>query len=477
MSVTLSSAVRSNLLSLQNTADMLGTTQNRLSTGLKVNSALDDPTAFFTASSLNSRASDLNRLLDSVGNAVQNVRAADDGISAITKLVESAQATARQALQKPAGSTTATTLTGTTTISDDTAATVTGSVTGLSATDTLDGLGFTNGDTVTIDIGGTTTTYTATTASTATVGDLVAALNANANGTVTLTGGAIVATASNTTDSITFGEGTQGTNLADIGFDTTTVNPTNASVAALTDTLSIQVGTGTAQTIDLSAINTKAALDTALAGITNVTASVIGGNVTIVAASAQDEITIAGGDGVGIANGTTAAPYNADRATLEDEFNNLRAQIDQLAADASYNGINLLDGDNLSVIFNEDGSSKLDITGVTFDSSGLGISAAATDAFQTNASIDTTLKELSTAISNLRQQGGTFGSNLSVVEVRQDFTKNLINTLETGAAKLTLADTNEEAANLLALQTRQALSSRALSLASQADQQVLQLLR
>ncbi|MDC9700727.1 MAG: flagellin hook IN motif-containing protein, partial [Alphaproteobacteria bacterium] len=99
--VTLSAAVRNNLLSLQNTATRLGKTQQRLATGLKVNSALDDPTAFFTASSLNSRASDLNRLLDSVGNAIETIRAADDGLSSITKLVQAAQATARQALQKP----------------------------------------------------------------------------------------------------------------------------------------------------------------------------------------------------------------------------------------------------------------------------------------------------------------------------------------------------------------------------------------
>ena len=97
--ITLSSAVRSNLLSLQNTADLLASTQEKLATGKKVNSALDDPTAFFTASSLNSRANDLNRLQDFVGNAVQTLKAADEGISAITNLVESAEATARQALQ------------------------------------------------------------------------------------------------------------------------------------------------------------------------------------------------------------------------------------------------------------------------------------------------------------------------------------------------------------------------------------------
>ena len=104
--ITLSKAVRSNLLNLQSTATQLGKTQERLATGLKVNSALDNPTNFFTASSLNSRAGDLGRLLDAVGNATQTLEAADNGLSAITKLVESAQATARQALQATGQTTT-----------------------------------------------------------------------------------------------------------------------------------------------------------------------------------------------------------------------------------------------------------------------------------------------------------------------------------------------------------------------------------
>ena len=102
MSVTLSAAVRSNLLSLQNTASLLDKTQTALSTGNKVNSALDNPTSYFTASSLNARASDLGNLLDSVSNAVQTIQAANNGITSITKLVESAQATANQAQQTSA---------------------------------------------------------------------------------------------------------------------------------------------------------------------------------------------------------------------------------------------------------------------------------------------------------------------------------------------------------------------------------------
>jgi len=473
--ISLSNAVRSNLLSLQNTAELLGKTQERLSTGLKVNSALDDPTAFFTASSLNSRAGDLNRLLDSVGNAVQTVRAADDGITAITKLVESAQATARQALQKPAGSTTPTTLSGSVTITADAVATVTGTVSGLVAADTLDGLGFADNDEITLQIGGVTTTVVVADASAETVGTLVAELTANANGSATLTGGAIVITSGDLADDITFGEGGQGTNLAGLGFNTTAVTSSNTQVAGFTGTLSIQVNSETAETIDLSTIDTRADLETALGALTGVTASITGNVVTIVGASEDDALTIAVGDEVGLTNGTTAQPFNTDREALETEFNNLRIQIDQLASDASYNGVNLLNGDSLSVIFNEDGSSSLSVTGVTFNASGLGVGSAATDSFQTNTNINASLTQLDTAISSLRQQGSTFGSNLSVVEVRQDFTKNLINTLETGAANLTLADSNQEGANLLALQTRQQLSTVALTLANQADQAVLRL--
>src|SRR3954453_6295860 len=97
--ITLTSAVRSNLLSLQNTADLLGRTQERLSTGKKVNTALDNPSNFFTAQGLDSRASDLSKLLDSVSNSVQVLKAADAGITGLQKLIDSAKSTARSALQ------------------------------------------------------------------------------------------------------------------------------------------------------------------------------------------------------------------------------------------------------------------------------------------------------------------------------------------------------------------------------------------
>ena len=126
-------------------------------------------------------------------------------------------------------------------------------------------------------------------------------------------------------------------------------------------------------------------------------------------------------------------------------------------------------------VFNENGTSSLTIAGVTFNSAGLGLTAISGTGFQSDTNIDATITSIDTALNTLRTQASKFGSNLSTVQTRQDFTKQLINTLQTGADALVLADTNEEGANLLALQTRQQLSSTALSLSAQADQAVLRL--
>ncbi|MEO6396239.1 MAG: flagellin [Devosia sp.] len=385
--ITLSKAVRSNLLNLQSTASLLGKAQERLSTGLRVNSALDNPTNFFTAQGLNSRANDLSQLLDSVSNAVQTVAAADKGITAISKLVESAQATARQALQ--------------------TSALVPGPSTPVAATIT--------------------------------------------------------------------------------GTDTSLVDGDIAALDGETLTVSVNGGAGQDIVFASGGINTLGELQTALAGITGATGTAAAGGVTITADNTTDTLQLSFSDpSIGTAlgvNTTLVSPTstpgadiaNPKRAELVETYNDLLGQIDDLAKDSGFNGVNLLNGDNLSVLFNEDGTSKLDIDGVTDDAATLGLAALVSTAFDTNTSINSTLDDLKDAISTLRTQAGKFGSNLSVVETRQDFTKQMINVLQTGAANLTLADTNEEAANVLALQTRQQLSSTALSLASQADQNVLRL--
>ena len=272
--IVLSAGVRSNLLQLQQTSNLIDQTQIRLSTGKRVNSALDNAINFFTAQGLDNRANDLSGLLDSMSNAINTIQAANNGITAITKLVQSAQALTSQAKQ--------------------------------------------------------------------------------------------------TTDSTT-------------------------------------------------------------------------------------------------------------RDSLASQFDALLTQIGQLAGDAGFNGVNLLGGDDLTVNFNEDATSSTSITGVDYTNANatpLGIAnsvnwSAANGVGNTN--IDDAVADLTAALTTLRSESQTLGANLSTVQIRQDFTKATINTLQTGSSDLTLADSNEEGANLLALQTRQQLSTTALSLAAQADQNVLRL--
>jgi flagellin-like hook-associated protein FlgL len=152
-------------------------------------------------------------------------------------------------------------------------------------------------------------------------------------------------------------------------------------------------------------------------------------------------------------------------------------QIDRLAADASYGGINLMAGDTLTAQFNETGGSALTVTGVSFDATGLGLTALNADEFQANPSVDNVITLLDGALTTLRTQAATFGSSLTMLAARQDFTKRLIDTLQRGADDLVLADTDEEGANQLALQTRLGLSLTALSVSAQSEQAVLTLFR
>ncbi|MEH6725095.1 MAG: flagellin [Hyphomicrobiales bacterium] len=511
--ITLSKAVRGNLLSLQSTSDLLTKTQERLSTGLKVNSALDNPTNFFTASSLNSRASDLSRLLDSVGNATQTLEAADNGISAITDLVEAAQATARQALQTSSGITGGTTAeatvtgTGASIGADDAAVLEGGALTGASGSATLGSAG----ESFDISIGSDTYTFDffdsgsgayagpnvgIDVAAATDIDDAIAvingALSADGNSAAINVGGNFEITAGDTADTITVDPSTSSTAgvLTALGLTSgDTADATNADLAALAgDDLTIDVG-GAAFSYTFAADSTKADLDTQLAAFVSGNAGVAAasadanGNLTVTAAEETDSITLGGTALTSFGTNLTTTAIDPvttggtnRREDLENDFNELLVQIDELKNDAGFNGKNLLDGDDLKVVFNEDGSSSLNIGGVTFDSAGLGLSSVATGDFDADANIEATLATLDTATSTLRSQASKFGSNLSVVETRESFTKETINTLETGAANLTLADLNEEGANLLSLQTRQSLSSTALSLASQADQNVLRLL-
>ena len=374
--VVLSAGIRSNLLSIQNTAKLLDQTQNRLATGLKVNGAVDNPTSFFTAQGLNNRARDLNTLLDSMDRAVQTLEAADEGIKGVIKLIENAKATATQALTAKI-------------IPSSVSSTTTG---------------------------------------------LVATQNAS---------------------QIT-------------GIDAQ-------------DSFTIQVGTAAAVTINIAnSTQALSAIIASIAAVANVTAYLTSdGKLKIEATNGEDlQITdVSGSTGSDLAIAGTFT-NGVNRNSFESDFNALRTQMDQLVADASYQGVNLLQANNdLTVFFNESQTSSLTINSKLVDTStnGLSISEITAKSWATDGNIRSAIDELDGAIANLRQLASTFGGNLSVVQTREDFTENLVNTLETGAANLTLADTNEEGANLLALQTRQSLGTTALSLASQADQNVLQL--
>jgi flagellin len=411
--IVLSASVRQNLLSLQSTAELLSTTQNRLATGNKVNSALDNPTNFFTAQGLNNRASDINNLLDSIGNGVQVLQAANTGITSLQKLVDTAKSIANQVLQAP---------TGYSVKASATTAAPTGAgplaVPGTAADLTNAGTNSLNGKTFVF-------TPAVGAATTITVSSTVAAGNVNsidAFNTALSTAG-IGLTASLASD-------------GSIGFSSTNDN------ASQTLTLGT---TAAANTVALSGTSTFAL------------------------------VTPAGGTaGKPVAD----AASQTIRSSLVKQYNDIITQITTTAQDASFNGINLLNGDNLKLTFNETGKSTLNIQGVTFNAAGLGLAslAAGTD-FLDSASANAALTKLSSASSTLRTEASALGSNLSVVQIRQDFNKNLINVLQTGSSNLTLADTNEEAANSQALSTRQSIAVSALALANQSQQSVLQLLR
>jgi flagellin-like hook-associated protein FlgL len=386
--IVLSASVRQNLLSLQSTASLLATTQNDLATGNKVNSALDNPTEFFTAQGLNNRASDISNLLDGIGNGVQVLQAANTGITSLQALVASAQSIANQVLQSPLGYTTKSSVSSSAAIAG-------------TAANLVDGTDLKSGQTIIFAASGNLPATTITLGASESLDQLNAALS---------TAGAGVTASLDSSNKLVF---------------TTTNDNASSTIGAVT------VGSTP-------------------------------GTTTFAAATAP----------VADANSQTT------RANLVAQYNNVLAQITTTAQDSSFNGVNLLNGDTLKLVFNETGKSTLSITGVTFNVAGLGLAnlTAGTD-FLDNFSANKALTALTAASTSLRTEASALGSNLSIVQIRQDFNKNLINVLQTGASNLTLADTNEEAANSQALSTRQSIAVSALALANQSQASVLQLLR
>jgi flagellin len=572
-----------------------------LATGKKVNSALDNPSSYFTSQSLTDRASDLSALLDSIGQAVQTLNAADQGITSLTSLVQSAKSIATQAEQSAKGTVDYTNITGSAAIAADLSqlSGATAVATGLgSATASVQGtytINLTNltnaasGDTLQLTDGHTTTTFEYLTGGASVSGgdvgftdaaslkaDIEAAYsgatvsgstsltiqatsvsdyttNYTATGSAALTGlggstsavngsvltvndgshtatfryvsgtpstaagtftnAATLVSAINSSSSLVSsdvtatatgaGSGfitlqaaksvtlTAGGGLAtDFGISTAaTTDNYNSTLAGLSGTLTVQVGTDATNTLTFGTgnnqISTATELTSALNDITDITGTIDSSNNLNFNPQSSAAVTVGGTGSVlsafGLAAGTTTPTSqvvtdNSTRTSLQDQYNDLLTQIDQLAGDSSYNGVNLINGDNLKVTFNETGTSSLTIQGATLDSTGLGLTAVTGTGFQDNNVIDNTINGLNTALDTLRSQASTFGSNLTTVQTRQDFTNNLISTLQTGSDDLVVADTNQEGADLLALQTRQQLATTALSLSTQADQAILKIL-
>ncbi|MGO8908142.1 MAG: flagellin, partial [Bradyrhizobium sp.] len=467
---------------------------------------------YFTAQGLNNRASDIGNLLDSIGNGVQVLQAANTGITSLQSLVASAQSIANQVLQTPVGYSTKSNVTST-------------AITGATA-DNLLGPGtsgsVTAGAFTTVDLGtgnlhfsvavdgGTAKTITLSSATVAaynTAND--ASLNANslsASDVANITnyqygstvasvssGGALVFTSGTTGASsnvtttaevvgaaITSGTtgvavgNVSGTNPALAG-ETLTIGATTSSTTAT----NITFGTGAGQVSTLNELNTALAANDLQASISTT------GQINIVTSNdaASSTIGTVGGTASVFTAGAGPAPVadpnsQATRSSLVAQYNNVLAQINTTAQDSSFNGVNLLNGDTLKLVFNETGKSTLSITGVTFNDAGLGLATLTSGKdFLDNNSANTVLSQLTAASTTLRGEASSLGSNLSIVQIRQDFNKNLINVLQTGSSNLTLADTNQEAANSQALSTRQSIAVSALALANQSQQSVLQLLR
>jgi flagellin-like hook-associated protein FlgL len=493
--IVLSGGVRQNLLALQTTSHLMSVTQNRLATGKKVNSALDNPGSFFTSQSLSNRASDLNSLLDSIGQAQQTLRAADTGLTSLTKLVESAKSIAKQAQQAPQpGSTTYSAITVSGDPTNETIASHDGGA--ITVTDTTS-------YSFTININGSgVRTVDFTSGAGATYGQILAGLQADFateiaaagfTGRLTLTTGGggndLKVDAVDADVDFVIGAGAGNSGLTAATYNSTSLLD---NIGTSGQTLGVNVNGGANQVITFGTgageVSTLAELNTKIGTLTGVTGSANNAAVSLTVASttsAQNSLQLTVSNAglataLGLSTGTTQGTAtvgspNSTRTSLESDYNNVLSQIDALTADASYNGVNLLNGDDFKVLFNESGSSSLTISGVTFDGAGLGLASIGAGHFQADGNIDTEIAKLDTALSTLRNQASKFGSNLTTVQTRQDFTKNMINTLQTGADNLVLADTNAEGANLLALQTRQQLSSTALALSAQADQAVLRL--
>jgi len=251
------------------------------------------------------------------------------------------------------------------------------------------------------------------------------------------------------------------------------------------DTVTVGDGTTTASYTAANGDTIQALLDTVNnTGGLNVTAALSGsGQLKFMATSAAN-ITIGGtlagaGHGtlygiLGLDVGTAYNTANIARANLATQFDDVLSRINEVAADAGFNGVNFLTGSSSRINFKETGTSSLVISGSPATTSALAV-AASTNHFEFNTDVDTAVSNISGALGSLKAIATTIGSMSTIMQTRIDFNKSMINTLGAGAETLTINDVNEDSAKLLALQTRQQMAATSLTLSSNNDSAVLRL--
>jgi len=478
---------------------------------------------------------DLSDRKDGIGQGISLLEATDKSLSAITALVEQAKAKAQQAEEKSTGGITAhqtkkfNAVTGTTTLSTGFSAAATNTAV------TLTALGIVAGSGLVLTVEGTAMTFSAGVSVAlggmgSTIDNFISALNANAtfkkhaeaawNSTtnevdITAGGGTNIGVTQLTADFADFGMNKDGAAIssADVVTFATQNTVKDSAVDHLdldaTETLIVTV-TGTAggssggtATYTIAADDTIA---TVIAGIELADSSL---KATYNTSIGKIEVKAANGTilnfaGTGFADFTWAtneasvvtltsgtnstyskAGSEVEVGGLTTDFRTLLKQINGLVSDAVYKGNNLLKGqETVGVKFNVDGTNKLDVLGKQLETDDNGIltnmkfTQKADDYdFTVTGDITAALLDAKNAINELRSIASTFGSNLGIIQTRQDFTNDMVNTLEAGSGKLVNADLETESAKLLALQTRQALGIQSLSIANTSQQSILALFR
>lgn len=478
--VTLSAAVRSSLLSLQDTTKLVKQTQGRLSTGLRVASAIDDPVSFFQAKSLSDRASDLNQKKDGIDQGISGVTAALDAVESVENVVQQLKGLANS--MKSATGTQFTDLI----TQFNSLRTQIGT---LVADASYQGTNLVNNTSQTLSVEFSDKTASLLTVSAAKLdesglrlGGLEAyasnsssfMVNLTAQASKSLTAGSSLTFTYQGTDT-TFASGSYATVPVDTASDVRLhIGAGTALVLTQGTVYSASVLTGgvasTAIGVLAGEINTST-FEANYAGSTNASLTA-GASVTVTYAG--EDITIATGGSFTIDYGGNSLAYTMSGATASLSLTQGTVFSASLVAST-----HVLTAGGVQLTTTA-GAGTTGATVVANDLSYAYVSAVTVSENNTvwvsegdSSQLNVSIAQMDAALSTLRAQASGLGSNVALLQTRLDFTSQYVNTLEEGASKLTLADINEEGANLLALQTRQQLGITSLSFAGQAEQSIL----